>query len=115
MINIYSKLYKKNITPEWLRKHHFRHSKTFSSKQSEAWVYEFPVYRSGDTVTLEGEIVVYDDGEVVVNILDGNSYVRAYYAPWYCPDAWNSHHPLLEIISKKVEDKLRQFGIRKKK
>lgn len=114
MENMYlTKYYKKNPSTSWLRINHFKHSSVFSVRGCEAWVLQFPVYKSGDSVTLIGEIVVYDDGEVRVHVLDGG-YVRSYWAPFYCPDDWKNHHPLLEIVSKKMSSKLKSLGVKKK-
>lgn len=117
MENIYLNTYKKRlpITYGWLNKNGFRYSRRFSTKESEAWEITFPVYRSGDTVVLDGEIVVYDDGEVRINVVDTGSYVRAYWAPFFYPPDWKEHHPILEIVSGKIERKLKALGIKRKK
>ena len=116
MENLYLNEYRKrNVTSGWLARNKFYHSRIYSTKDSEAWEYRFPCYHYGDTVTLMGSIVVYEDGFVKLNCYDAGFGGRSLYAPFYCAQDWDNNHEVLEVVTKRFNNELKRLGIKLKK
>lgn len=101
-------LNKNNRTKNWMLENHFHFSAKLSSNAESIYVYAFPVWKMGDTITLEARIsVTLETGETIVDVYDMS--FRSKYAPFYLDPPY--YGQLLKEIHGKIDSKLRHFGI----
>ena len=100
---------KENVTEKWLLDNHFRYNRIYSDGDSIAYTYRFPVYKYGCCVTLDGEIVIFLDGEVKLNVYDVNT--RNKYAPFYYNE-YGDFSAILNVINNNFEKQLKKFDIK---
>ena len=97
-----------NPTIENLRNHGIRYSTTLSTNEESVYVYRFPVYKYKRKTTLECEISVeVNSNIVIVNVYNSNHSV---YAPFY-NDEYGNFEPLLEIINKNIMIEFKKLGV----
>jgi len=103
------KLDVKNRNKAWLMDNYFHYDPKRSNDGESMYVYSFPVWRSGDFITLEAKIsVILETGKVQTDVYDTSFKGR--YAPYYMKPSY--YEPLLDKIRVKIEDKYKTFGIR---
>ena len=69
-----TKWHKKQPTQKWLNANGFKYSKDYSDKESDAYIYIFPVHKYKLMSLLECVIVVYlDNGDVIVKVQDSKT------------------------------------------
>lgn len=102
---------KNKITHKWLMDNGFYASKIYTTTDYQAWTKRFPAYKFGNSIVIEAEIVIYSDGEVVVNAFDGSS--RSRWASFYSMDVTNSVP--LEVVTEKIKNTLKELGITEKR
>lgn len=101
---------KHNVTQEWLKLNGFRYNKIFSDDGDEAYTYRFPVYKYGDFVTLECEIIILkQSGETKINVYDYNT--RNKYAPFYNCE-YGNYDNMLNKIKGRIEKELDRLNIK---
>lgn len=101
-------LNKDNRSKNWMLENHFRFSSKLSTDKESVYIYTFPVWKMGDTITLEAKVsVVLENGETNVDVYDMS--FRGKYAPFYLEPPY--YDQLLKEIHKKIDSKLRHFGI----
>ena len=107
-----NKYYKPNVNMEWIRKSPFRHSGTLSTYEENVYTYKFPVYKSGNTYTLECEIILFENsGQVVLNVYDCSSKNK--YTPFYS-DYYGKNEVVISI-HKRIDKEMCKLGIRRKR
>ncbi len=99
---------KDNRNKAWMANNYFRYDSKRSGNNESIYCYAFPVWRSGDFITLEARITVtLETGIVETDVYDVG--FRGKYAPYYLKPAY--YEPLLQEINNKIERKLKEFNI----
>lgn len=84
----------------------FRYS--FSDYDENAYVYKFPVYRSGYFITLECELILFDKtGDIEINVYEYGT--RSKYAAFYCQKYGKNN--ILNVTYKNIEKEFQKLGI----
>ena len=103
------KLDRKNRNRAWLVENNFHFDPKRSGEGESYYYYTFPVWRSGDFITLEAKIaVILETGKVTTDVYDMS--FKGKYAPYYLEPTY--YEPLLDKIRAKIEDKCKTFSIR---
>lgn len=103
------KLYRKSITKSWLNKNHFKYSSFLSEKDSDCYTLRFPVYRWQVITTIEAEIKVFLQQNIIkLDLYDGQT--RDIYAPYYYQEFGN-YDSIMNKINDAINEKLTKIGI----
>ena len=89
----------------------FSRSFLFSNEDEEYYWYRFPVYRYGDYILFECEMLCcIETGEVIIDVFDYKTRNR--YASWYYPGlGFAESNKAVDIINAKIKSKCKQMGI----
>lgn len=99
-----------NRNRTWLGNNSFHYDVKRSSNDESIYVYTFPVWKSGDFITLEAKITLtLETGIVQTDVYDVSFHGK--YAPYYLKPPY--YEPLLDNINNKIAAKLKAFNIRK--
>lgn len=102
--------YKKQPTQKWLVANGFKYSKDYSNKESDSYIYIFPVHKYKLMSLLECALVVYtDNGDVIVKVQDAKTkepYSQFYY------DSQGNHKNFIEKIEKIILEEFTKLGIK---
>lgn len=105
-----TKWHKKQPTQKWLNANGFKYSKDYSDKESDAYIYIFPVHKYKLMSLLECVIVVYlDNGDVIVKVQD--SKTKESY-PQFSYDSQGNHKNFIEKIEKIILEEFSRLGIK---
>ena len=108
------KYIKKGITKEWLLNNNFRYNRFFSTKEDSVYSQRFVVLMTEygkRKPSLECEILCYyPDGIICINVYIAGT--REKYHPFY-DYKHNKHNEALKSINKKINDKVKQLGLKK--
>ena len=104
---------KENVSKEWLQSNGFRRNRIFSNNEIDLYTYRFPVYRYGDTCTLECELsIVLQSGRVNIDVYDYST--RNKYAPFYCVK-YGNYSNIVNQINEKIQIELKRLEIMEEK
>lgn len=107
------KLGKKKITKGWLISNGFRYNRLLSDEDTEVYTYRFHVLKHDKFTVLECELrAELNNNEIRINVYDYNSDSK-YASFYYCE--YGNYDNLLREIHKKIEIKLNDLGIRRRK
>lgn len=98
------------VDEQWLTANGFTFDKIRSDKECDAYTYRFPVYKYEGTVVLDGEITIWPDENNMIRIncyehATRNIFARFYYWEYGTDDTY------MEVINRKFERKLEEFGV----
>ena len=104
-----TKWHKKDVSVKWLTSNDFKYSKDYSDRDSDAYIYTFPVHKYKLMSLLECAVIVYsDNGDVIVKVQDAKT--KEPY-PQFSYDSQGNHKMFVNKLENAILPELKKFGI----
>lgn len=98
-----------DYSKDFLQSKGFKYNRTLSNSSDDIYTYRFPLITYNKNILVECEIIVScTTGTINVNVLSTGT--KELYASYYNRDYGNNE--LLKSIDKKIENKLKDLGIK---